>query len=114
MYGYTFSVSVVDNGTTSQSTTNSSGALFLLNNGHAFIWDSNCNKVGNMASATGGATGSFTFQVAGTYILQLQYQTKSIAHTNAPSPINPSYTFDTAINGVEFVPDTTSISLIKT
>ena len=99
--------------TTSQATTNSSGALFLINNGHAFIWDSTCTKVGNMASANGGATGWFTFQAGGTYILQLQYSTKSIAQTAAPNPINPSYTFDTEINGVEFAPDTTSIGLAK-
>ena len=99
--------------TTSQSTSNSSGALFLLNSEHASIWGSNCKKIGMMTSTNGGATGSFTFKAAGTYILRLQYTTKSIAQTAAPNPINPSYTFDTAINGVEFVPDTASISLVK-
>jgi hypothetical protein len=66
-----------------------------------------------MASANAGATGSFTFAAGGTYILQLQYQTKSLAGTAAPSPADPTYTFDTAINGVEVVADTTSISLRK-
>ena len=64
-------------------------------------------------STDGGATGTFTFAAAGTYILHLQYQTKSIAGTEAPNPINPTYTFDTEINGVEVVPDTTSIDLTK-
>ena len=99
--------------TTSQSTTSSSGELFLLNQGHAFIYDANCKKVGKMASANGGATGSVTFATAGTYILQLQYQTKSLAGTDGPNPINPTYTFDTEINGVEVIPDTTSIDLTK-
>ena len=99
--------------TTSQSTTSSSGKLFLLNQGHAFIYDANCKKIGNMSPTQGGATGSVTFGTAGTYILRLQYQTKSVAGTDAPSPINPTYTFDTEINGVEVVPDTTSIDLTK-
>jgi uncharacterized repeat protein (TIGR01451 family) len=110
-YFSTVTVNAGDVVTTSQSTTSSSGSLFLLNQGHAFVWDANCNKVGNMASTNGGATGSLTFATGGTYILQLQYQTKSLAGTPAPSPANPTYTFDTAINGTEFVPDTTSISL---
>jgi hypothetical protein len=64
-----------------------------------------------MTPTSGGATGTFTVRHAGTYILQLQYFTKSISRTAAPSPINPTYTFDTAINGNEVVPDTTSIRL---
>ncbi len=110
-YFSTVEVNAGDLVTTSQSTTSSSTKLFLLNQGHAFIFDANCKKIGNMASTQGGATGSFTFAAAGTYILQLQYQTKSLAGTAAPSPINPTYTFDTEINGTEVVPDTTSISL---
>jgi uncharacterized repeat protein (TIGR01451 family) len=110
-YFSTVTVSAGDVITTSQSTTNSSGKLFLLNQGHAFVLDSRCTKIGNMASTNGGATGTYTAQTAGTYILQLQYQTKSIAGTAAPSPDNPTYTFDTDINGVEFLPDTTSIGL---
>ena len=39
--------------TTSQHTTNSSGALFALNQGHAFIWNANGNKVGNMVTIWG-------------------------------------------------------------
>jgi uncharacterized repeat protein (TIGR01451 family) len=109
-YFSTVTVSAGDIVTTSQSTS-STGTLFLLNNGHAFVWDANCNRFGNMAPTNGGATGSLTFATAGTYILQLQYQTKSLAGTPAPSPANPTFTFDTAINGTEFAPDTTSISL---
>jgi hypothetical protein len=112
-YFSTVTVNAGDVVTTSQTTTNSSGKLFLLNNGHAFVFDANCNKIGKMASTNGGATGSFTFATAGTYVLRLQYQTKSLAGTAAPSPANPTYTFDTAINGVEVLPDTTSISLTK-
>jgi len=48
-----------------------------------------------MVPSASGAVASFTFPTAGTYILQLQYQTKSIAGTAAPNPINPTYTFDT-------------------
>ena len=51
-----------------------------------------------MSPTQGGATGSVTFATAGTYILRLQYQTKSVAGTDAPSPINPTYTFDTEVN----------------
>jgi uncharacterized repeat protein (TIGR01451 family) len=110
-YFSTVKVSAGDVITTSQSTTNSSGKLFLLLQGHAWVWDSSCDKVGKMTPTSGGATGTFTVRHAGTYILQLQYFTKSISRTAAPSPINPTYTFDTAINGNEVVPDTTSIRL---
>jgi uncharacterized repeat protein (TIGR01451 family) len=110
-YFSTVTVRAGDVVTTSQSTTSSSGKLFLLNHDHAVVRDANCNKVGNMTLTNGGATGSMTFATAGTYILQLQYQTKSLAGTPAPSPANPRYTFDTEINGNEVVPDTTSISL---
>jgi hypothetical protein len=113
VYFSTVAVTANQTVTTSQSTTNSSGALFRLNRGHAFVFDSDCKKVGKMASTDDGATASFTFKAAGTYVLKLQYTTKSIAHTTAPNPKNPSYTFDTAIDGVEFIPDTASIGLVK-
>jgi len=109
-YFSTVTVRAGDVVTTSQSSS-SSGNLFLLNNRHASVWDANCNRVGSMTPTNGGATGSLTFATAGTYILQLQYQTKSLAGTAAPSPANPTFTFDTAINNTEVVPDTTSISL---
>jgi uncharacterized repeat protein (TIGR01451 family) len=110
-YFSTVTVRAGDVVTTSQSSS-SSGRLFLLNQGHAVVRDSNCNQVGTMTSTNGGATGSMTFTTAGTYILQLQYQTKSLAGTPAPSPANPKFTFDTEINGNEVPSDTTSISLV--
>ncbi|HEX7399351.1 MAG TPA: hypothetical protein VF302_06240 [Candidatus Limnocylindrales bacterium] len=62
-----------------------------------------------MVPSASGAVASFTFPTAGTYILQLQYQTKSIAGTAAPNPINPTYTFDTG----GFPADDASIQLFK-
>ena len=54
-----------------------------------------------MTPSANGTTASYTFPTAGTYILQLQYQTKSIAQTAAPVPANPTYSFDTntVVNG---------------
>ena len=59
-----------------------------------------------------GRPASFTFGTAGTYILHLQYSDQ-VARGDGRhrSPINPTYTFDTEINGIEVVPDTTSIDL---
>ena len=86
--------------TTSQ-TSSSGSALFVLNNGHAWAWTANCLTKVNMTPSANGTTASYTFPTAGTYILQLQYQTKSIAQTAAPVPANPTYSFDTntVVNG---------------
>jgi hypothetical protein len=86
--------------TTSQ-TSSSGSALFVLNNGHAWAWTANCLTKVNMTPSANGTTASYTFPTAGTYILQLQYQTKSIAGSGAPVPANPTYSFDTntVVNG---------------
>ena len=99
--------------TTTQTTNNSSGALFQLNQDHAWVYDGACNTVGNMTASADHSTGSFTVTSAGTYILRLQYSTKSLAGTAAPNPQNPTYFFGTKVNNVAVPADDASIGLIK-
>jgi hypothetical protein len=98
---------------TTQTTTNSSGALFELNQDHAWVYDGACNTVGNMTASANHSTGTFTATKAGTYILRLQYSTKSLAGSAAPSPQDPTYTFGTKVNNVTVPADNASIQLFK-
>ena len=47
------------------------------------------------APATVAKTASFTVPTAGTYIIQIQYQTKSLAGSATPNPATSTYRFDT-------------------
>ncbi len=95
--------------TTSQSATNLA-ALFTLNQGHAWLYTAACGLVSHSPTLAGAPTGSaasFTIATPGTYVLRLQYSTKSIAGTKAPSPAGSVYSFD--INGTV----NASVPLIK-
>ena len=105
-----FSTVTVTAGQTVQTSQEQGGAgPFLLNQGHAVVYDQYCNKVGDMTPTAGGATASFQFQTAGTYILQLQYSTKSIAGNAAPAASTVTYGLDT--DG--FAEDDATVSLVR-
>ena len=95
--------------TTSQHATNGA-SLFTLNQGHAWLYTAACGLVSNSPTLLGKPTGSaasFTIATPGTYVLRLQYSTKSIAGTAAPNPAGSVYTFD--INAT----DNASVPLIE-
>jgi hypothetical protein len=112
-YYSTVTVAAGDTISTTQTTTNSSGVLFQLNSDHAWIYDGACNSVGNMTPIGDHSAGTFTVTKAGTYILRLQYSTKSLAGSAAPSPQNPTYSFGTKVNNTTVPADNASIGLIK-
>jgi hypothetical protein len=85
--------------TTSQHTTNSA-PLFTLNQGHAWLYTLACGLVSNSPTLAGTPTGSaasFTIATPGTYVLQLQYSTKSIAGLTAPTASPSTYSFDNSL-----------------
>ena len=87
--------------TTSQHATNSA-PLFTLNQGHAWLYTATCGLVSNSPTLIGTPTGSavsFTIATPGTYVLRLQYSTKSIAGKTAPTASPSLYSFD--INGID-------------
>jgi hypothetical protein len=95
VFFYFSTVTVTAGQTVTTSQEDGGGGLFLLNQGHASAYDLNCNKVATGTPTDGGATASFTFAQAGTYVLQLQYSTKSLAGNAAPSTSSVTYGFDT-------------------
>jgi hypothetical protein len=90
--------------TTSQHATNSA-PLFSLNQGHIWVYTASCALVSQPTQA--GTSVSFTIATPGTYVLRLQYSTKSIAGLTAPTASPSTYSFD--INGT----DNASVPLIK-
>ena len=87
---------------TSQHATNSS-PLFSLNQGHAWLYTADCTLV---SQPSGTTTVTTTIAQPGTYVLRLQYSTKSIAGLAGPAN-GAVYTFD--IDGV----DNASVPLVK-
>jgi hypothetical protein len=62
------------------------------------VFNSDCNSVSSTISqdpATGTVTVSFNAPVAGTYIISIKYDSKSIAGCNAPNPTTVHYDFAT-------------------
>jgi dolichol kinase len=47
----------------------------------------------------GSTTASFTVTTPGTYVIQIKYNSKSIAGTTAPIPANITYSFGTSLGG---------------
>jgi hypothetical protein len=83
--------------TTSQHATNGA-PLFSLNQGHIWVYTApNCALVSQPTQA--GTSVSLTIATPGTYVLRLQYSTKSIAGKTAPTASPSLYTFD--INGTD-------------
>ena len=80
--------------TTSQHAGNSA-PLFSLNQGHVWVYTANCALVSKPTQS--GTSVSITIATPGTYVLRLQYSTKSIAGKTAPTSSPTTYTFD--ING---------------
>jgi len=98
---YTF-VTVGANGIAATSQ-HSSGPLFTLNQGHAWLYTATCGLVSNSPTLTGtpnGSSASFSGLTPGTtYVLRLQYSTKSIAGKPAPATSPTVYFFD--MNGTD-------------
>jgi len=62
------------------------------------VFNSNCTAVSSTIAqnaATGTVTVSFNAPVAGTYIISIKYDSKSIAGCNAPNPTTVHYDFAT-------------------
>jgi len=76
------------------------------------VFNSACNSVSSTIAqnaGTGAVTVSFNAPVAGTYIISIKYDSKSIAGCNAPNPTTVHYDFATT-----GVPGSTSgLDLIK-
>jgi hypothetical protein len=84
--------------TTSQHAGNSA-PLFELNQGHVWVYTANCTLVKTANQPAGSTTVSTTIATPGTYVLRIQYSTKSIAGKTAPTSSPTTYDFD--INGVD-------------
>ena len=88
--------------------------LFLLNQGHTWVYDMSCNLVGHMSPIGSGATASFTFAAAGTYVLQLQYSTGNVVGYGVSSPY-PTFQYDFGTNdndGNPIIADNASVVLM--
>ena len=92
-------------------TTGNFSTPFLLGGGSQ-VFTSSCGSVSDTITqntTTGAVSVSFNAPVAGTYIISLKYNSKSIAGAPAPSPTTIHYAFDTT-----GVPGSTSgLDLIK-
>jgi hypothetical protein len=76
------------------------------------VFNSNCTAVSSTIAqnaATGTVTVSFNAPVAGTYIISIKYDSKSIVGCNAPNPTTVHYDF--ATTGV--AGSTSGLDLIK-
>jgi hypothetical protein len=75
------------------------------------VFNSNCNSTSNnmTQAANGTVTVSFNAPVAGTYIISIKYDSKSIAGLTAPNPTTVHYNF--ATTGV--AGSTSGLDLIK-
>jgi hypothetical protein len=93
-------------------TTGNFSTPFLLGGG-SNVFNSNCGSVSETITqntGTGDVSVSFNAPVAGTYIISLKYNSKSIAGATAPSPTTTVH-YDFAATGV---PGSTSgLDLIK-
>jgi hypothetical protein len=77
------------------------------------VFDSNCNSVSETItqnSTTGTVTVQFNAPTAGTYIIGIKYDSKSVAGATAPSP-NTTVHYDFATTGVPG--STQGLDLIK-
>jgi uncharacterized repeat protein (TIGR01451 family) len=78
---------------------NDTAALFQIQQNQAYLFTADCTKslTGTQNAAATGA--SFTVAIAGTYIVSVKYQTKTIAGTAAPTSDPVTYTFTTTPPG---------------
>jgi hypothetical protein len=94
--------------TQSNNSTNNA-ALFQANNGHAFLCTATGGTASNFSVSNVGSGATYTITAPGTYIISIQYSTKSIAGTKAPQPANITYNFVT--NGLASTKGT--VNLVK-
>jgi hypothetical protein len=93
-------------------TTGNFTCLFAFANG-SNVFDSNCNSVSETITqnpTTGAVTVQFNAPTAGTYIIGIKYDSKSIAGCNAPSPTTTVH-YNFATTGVPG--STQGLDLIK-
>ncbi|MHB8440123.1 MAG: DUF7507 domain-containing protein [Acidimicrobiales bacterium] len=96
-YTYVTTTTANQTVTTSQHATNSA-PLFSLNQGHIWVYTApNCTLVSQPRQT--GTSVSVTIAAPGTYVLRLQYSTKSIVGKTAPTASPSLYSFD--INGFD-------------
>jgi hypothetical protein len=90
-------------------TTGNFNTFFNLGGGSS-VFNSNCNSVSNTITQNGNTTTvTFNAPTAGTYIISLKYDSKSVAGATAPTPPTVHYDFNTT-----GVPGSTSgLDLIK-
>src|SRR5262249_3258968 len=97
---YTKVTTAVPNQVVTVSQTNNStnnAALFLARS--ASFFTSSCGTGGNGTFTANSTGASFTLPTPGTWILQIKYDSKTIAGTTAPAPANITYSFTTTLGG---------------
>jgi len=79
-------------------TTGNYDSHFFSSASGSFVYNSGCTKVGTQTLSTSGGvtTVTFTAPTAGTYIIGIKYDSKSVEGFAAPSPTTVHYAFTTA------------------
>jgi hypothetical protein len=78
-------------------TTGNYDSHFFSQASGSFVWTSGCTKVNSTISTSGGVTTiSFNASSAGTYIIGVKYDSKSVEGFPVPTPTTVHYTFATA------------------
>jgi uncharacterized repeat protein (TIGR01451 family) len=78
---------------TVSETQNDAAALFQIQQNQAYLWTADCSTKAAIGTLNPAGTGASFTVPAGTYIVSVKYDTKSIAGTTAPTSDPVTYTF---------------------
>jgi hypothetical protein len=85
---------------TQSNTSTNSTPLFGILNGQAWLYPADCSShTSGTVTGPNGSGASYTIPTAGTYIIGIKYQTKTIAGAPAPVPADITYNFTTSLGG---------------
>jgi uncharacterized repeat protein (TIGR01451 family) len=111
VFFYYTTVTVGANSTVTVTQSNTAGGdlFFSALNGQANAFTGTCGNASGVTVSNIGTGATYHFTTAGTYILSIKYQTKTIAGDPAPSPSTVTYTFTTSLGGST----SASVKLVK-